>query len=209
MKKYSSVLQICPLFQGIDEEQTTALLGCLGARVTSADKNELIFLEGDPARFVGIVLRGEVQVVREDYYGKRSIVGRIGPGQLFGESFACANVSALPVSVAATERSEVMLIDCRRLTMSCSNACSFHGRMIFNLMKIMAAKNLMFHQKIEITSKRTTREKLMDYLLLQAKEKGSNHFTIPFDRQELADYLEVDLSGLSAVISKLRAEGVL
>lgn len=209
MKKYSAILATCPLFQGISEEELSALLGCLGARVSSAEKNELIFREGDPARFVGIVLTGQVQVIREDYYGNRTILSRIGPGQLFGESFACANVGALPVSVEAVEKSEVMLIDCRRLTQTCGSACAFHSKMIFHLMNIMATKNLAFHRKLEVTSKRTTREKLMTYLLLQAKEQGSDHFTIPFDRQALADYLEVDRSGLSAEISKLRAEGVL
>jgi len=100
-------------------------------------------------------------------------------------------------------------MDSARITRSCSNACGFHQQMIFNLMKIMAVKNLCFHQKIEITSKRTTREKLMTYLMIEAKKKRSDTFDIPYDRQELADYLEVDRSGLSAEISKLRREGVL
>ena len=81
--------------------------------------------------------------------------------------------------------------------------------MIYNLLKNVAAKNIQFHQKIEITAKRSTREKLMSYLTLQAKKAGSQSFDIPFDRQELADYLEVERSGLSAEISKLRKEGIL
>ena len=90
-----------------------------------------------------------------------------------------------------------------------SNSCDFHNKLIFNLLKVVAAKNLLFNQKMEITSRRTTREKLLAYLNAQAKQHGSNSFTIPYDRQELADYLEVDRSGLSAEISKLRREGVL
>ena len=92
---------------------------------------------------------------------------------------------------------------------SCSNNCAFHQQLIFNLMKNLAEKAILFHQKVEIAAKRTTREKLMTYLMFQAKKAGSNRFRIPFDRQELADYLEVDRSGLSAEISKLRKEGVL
>lgn len=209
MKEFIPMLKACPLFQGMEESELAGLLGCLGARPVSVSRHDLIFLEGEPAKYVGIVLSGQAQVIREDYYGNRSIVARIGPGQLFGESFACADVAALPVSVAAAEDSQILLMDCRRIICPCSNACAFHNRMVFNLMKIMAAKNLIFHQKIEVTSKRTTREKLMAYLMLQAKEHQSNHFTIPFDRQELADYLEVDRSGLSAEIGKLRSEGVL
>ncbi len=102
-----------------------------------------------------------------------------------------------------------MFIDCRRIMHSCSNVCGFHQQMIFNLMKNLALKNIMFHQKIEITSKRSTKEKLMTYLNLQAKKHKSNKFFIPFNHQELADFLEVERSGLSAEISKLRKEGII
>ena len=128
---------------------------------------------------------------------------------LFGESFACAGLDALPVSVVAVEECEYMRFDCRRLMTSCTNACSFHNQLIFNLLKVVAAKNLAFHQKIEITSKRTTRDKLLTYLQIQAKAAGSSRFTITYERQELADYLEVDRSGLSVEISRLRKEGVI
>ena len=136
-------------------------------------------------------------------------MGRLEPGDLFGESFAFAGVDTLPVNVMAATPCDILLIDSSRIISPCSNACSFHTSLIFNLLQIMARKNLGFHQKIEITSKRTTREKLMTYLLEQAKIHQSNSFEIPFDRQTLADYLEVDRSGLSAEISKLRKERIL
>ena len=161
------------------------------------------------ARYVGVVLAGQVQILQEDYYGNRSIVAYIGPGQLFGETYACAGVKALPVSVVADENSKLLLIDCYRITVSCSNACSFHSRIIHNMLYLVADKNLVYDQKLQIVSKRTTREKLMAYLMNQMKLKNSQEFTIPYDRQELADYLEVDRSGLSVQISQLRKEGIL
>ena len=165
--------------------------------------------EGRPANHIGIVLSGRAQLVQLDYYGNRSIVSTAEPSELFAESFACAEVSSIPITIVATEPSEIMLIDCRRVIHSCSNACDFHQQMLYNLLKTVAIKNILFHQKIEITAKRSTREKLMAYLTLEAKKAESNSFDIPFDRQELADYLEVERSGLSAEISKLRKEGVL
>ena len=209
MKKYFEVLKKCPLFVGIDECDLSAMLGCLGARVESFDKKYTVFTEGNPARYIGIVLSGSVQLVTNDYDGNRSILSGVGVGELVGEAFACADMASIPVSVIANEPCEIMFIECRRILYSCSNACSFHGRMIFNLMKDLANKNIMFHQRIEVTSKRTTREKLMAYLLLRAKAEGKDRFEIPFDRQELADYLEVDRSGLSAEISKLKREGII
>lgn len=209
MEKYYPILEHCALFEGIAMADLHAMLGCIGGRVVPIKKGQILFSESDPAIYVGMVLSGSVQLVREDYYGNRSIVAHIAPGELFGESYACAGVSGLPISVVADSMGEVLLMDCRRITTSCTNACTFHSRIIFNLLRLVASKNLVFDQKIQITSKRTTREKLMAYLLNQAKLQGSSQFTIPYDRQGLADYLEVDRSGLSAEISKLRKEGIL
>ena len=209
MEKYLYILRKCSLFSHIKEEKLLTLLTCLGATVKTYQKRETILEEGTPARYIGIVLSGRAQMIQLDYYGNRSIVSSAEPAELFAESFACAEVPSVPISIIATEPSEIMLIDCQRIIHSCSNACDFHQQMIYNLLKNVATKNILFHQKIEITAKRSTREKLMAYLTLQAKKTGSNSFDIPFDRQELADYLEVERSGLSAEISKLRAEGIL
>ncbi len=209
MKKYFDVLRRCALFDGIQDKNLLAMLDCLKAKVEFFDKKYTIFAEGSPAKFIGILLSGATQIEQVDYYGNRSILGLIEPGDLFAEAFACAQVRALPVSVVATEPSEIMLIDCSHILHTCSNNCGFHQQMIFNLMKSLAAKNLVFHQKIDVLAKRTTREKLLTYLTYQAKKAQSEAFTIPFDRQELADYLEVDRSGLSSEISKLRRNGIL
>ena len=209
LKKYLEILKKCPLFWGIGDENIPVMLNCLGARVEFFDKKYTVMAEGSPARYVGIVLSGEVQISQTDYYGNRSLLGTMGEGEVFAEAFACAESSSIPVTVSASEPSEIMLIDCSHILHTCHNNCGFHQQLIFNLMKDLAKKTIVFHQKIEITSRRTTREKLMTYLAMRAKEVGSDSFEIPFDRQELADYLEVERSGLSAEISKLRAEGVL
>ncbi len=209
MKNYSDVLKKCRLFDDIGDDNLIAMLGCLRAKVRAYGKNQAIMSEGEKASDIGIMLKGRAQLIRDDYYGNRSIVANIQPSQLFAESFVCAGADTVPVDIIATEDSEVMLIDGYHILHTCSNSCSFHNQMIFNLMRIVANKNLIFDQKIEITSKRTTREKLLTYLMHQSKANGSNSFVIPYDRQELADYLEVDRSGLSAEISKLRREGVL
>lgn len=209
MEKYLEILRQCPLFYGIDAQDLLRMLTCLDARVANFDKKYTILAEGKPAKFIGIILSGSAQIIQVDYYGNRSILSNVGAGEVFAEAFACAETKVLPVMVVANEPSEVMLIDSTHILHTCHNHCGFHQRLIFNLMKDLATKTILFHQKIEVTSKRTTREKLMTYLLMQAKRAGSSEFTIPFDRQELADYLEVDRSGLSAEISKLRGEGVL
>lgn len=209
MKKYFEILRKCPLFYDIADENLMEMLDCLGAKVKSYDKKEVIMSEGDHATQIGIVLSGVAQIVRIDYYGNRSIVAYVEPSELFGESFACAGIAAIPVDVVAAEPTQVMFIDCSKVLQTCSNTCEFHRQIIYNLMKVIATKNILVNQKIEITSKRTTRDKLLTYLMIQAKKNKSNSFDIPYDRQELADYLEVERSGLSAEIGKLGREGIL
>lgn len=209
MKDFFDILRECPLFDRIEDESLKEMLGCLNAKERSYKKGDAVFAEGDKAKYLGIVLEGSVQLVRVDYYGNRSILANIEPPQLFGEAFACAGMKSLPVDAVAAADTKILLLDAQRIARPCGNACPCHGQTILNLLHIVAKKNLVLHQKIEITSKRSTREKLMTYLLLQAKNAKSHTFTVPYDRQELADYLEVDRSGLSAEISKLRNEKVL
>ena len=209
MKNYFPVLKKCPLFQSIADEDLDRMLHCLGARVETFDKKYTIFAEGNQIHHIGIVLSGSMQVIQIDYYGNRSLLYEMAASEIFAEEFACAEADELPVTVVANEACEVMLIDCRHILHTCANNCGFHQQLIFNMMKDLALKTISFHHRAEIISKRSTREKLMAYLMLQAKKANSNSFEVPFDRQELADFLEVDRSGLSVEISKMKREGII
>jgi len=209
MKKYFNQLRNCYLFQEIKDDELELILGCLDAKIDKYIKKEIIIKDGEKLDAVGIILSGAIQLERTDYYGNRNVIGRAEESDLFGESFAASEKSAVPFDIVAFENTEVMWININKIMYSCKNACSFHNKLIFNLLKIIATKNIFLNQKSEIISKRTTREKLMAYLLFCRKEKGSNSFTIPYDRQSLADYLEVERSGLSREISKLREEKII
>lgn len=209
MEKYFSILSRCPLFQGIGQEDLKAMLGCLGAKFTSVSKGNPVFLEGDPAQLVGVVLSGGVQVVQDDYYGNRSVLSILQPGESFGEAFSCAGLDSMPVSVLAIKDSEVLLLNCQRVLTLCAHTCHFHSLLIQNILKGLAQKNLAFTQKVRYMSQKTTKEKLLAYLLDQAKQQGSVEFVIPCDRQALADYLGVERTAMSAEISKLKKAGLL
>lgn len=209
MKKYFDLLLDSALFQGFSQGNLSAILSCLSARKRKYAKNAAIFLAGDGVGDVGVVLSGGVRVVREDVLGNRAILSEFGPGNLFAEAFACAPAQKVPVSAVTSAESEILFIDCRRILTPCSAACAFHTRLISNLMAILALKNLMLNEKLVVMSGRTTREKLLAYLSGEAEKAGSMAFTIPFNRQELADYLCVDRSAMSAELGKLRDEGLL
>ena len=209
MKKYIDIIGKCALFAGISRDDIIDMLSCLEARVMTAVKNQVIFSEGDPARNMGVVLRGKVRLIREDYYGNRSIVAEVEPGELFAETVAAAGEEKMPVSTVTSEESVIMLIDCRRVLYQCGKGCDFHNKLVGNLLQVVAEKNMILNQKIEIISKRTTREKLMTFLLSEAKKKNSDEFEISYNRQELADYLGVDRSALSAEIARMRRDGLI
>ena len=209
MEKYFSILVQCPLFHGIGQEDLKAMMACLGAKFTAVSKGDPVFLEGDPAQQVGVVLSGGVQVVQDDYYGNRSVLSILQPGDSFGEAFSCAGLDSMPVSVFAIKDSAVLLLNCRRVLTLCSHACRFHSLLIQNILKGLAQKNLAFTQKVRYMSQKTTKEKLLAYLLDQAKQQGSAEFVIPCERQALADYLGVERTAMSAEISKLKKAGLL
>ncbi len=209
MKKYLEVLERCSLFYNISQNDLNSVLHCLSAKDKFYKKNDFIFSEEDTPVYAGIIISGSVCVVKEDFWGNRAILAKLGEGELFGEVFSCAEVESFPVSVVATEDTEIILIDCRKVTTTCSTACVFHTQLINNLIKILANKNIMMNQKIQHIVKRTTREKLLSYLSEQAVRFKSDVFTIPFNRQELADYLSVDRSAMSKELSKMKDEGII
>jgi len=209
LKKYYPVLLKSPLFHGIIEKDLESMLSCLNARAVGYAGDSVVFLAGDPAERVGLVLEGAVQVVREDIFGNRAILTALMPGQLFGETFACAGVEILPVSVIAVSDCKILLLDYRRIVTTCPTACVFHSRLIENMLKILAGKNLVLNQKIEVLSARTIREKLLAYLVAQAGVTRNRRFTIPFTRQELADYLSVDRSAMSREMGIMQKEGMI
>ncbi|MDR2861269.1 MAG: Crp/Fnr family transcriptional regulator [Syntrophobacterales bacterium] len=209
MENNPSVLKKCHLFADIAENDLDALLGCLSAARRGYEKNAFIFQAEDKVFSVGVVLSGSVHVIQDDYWGNRSIFANIGQAGLFGEAFSCAEIEKLPVSVIAAEPAEILFIGYRKIITTCSNTCAFHTKLIKNMMRILARQNILLIQKMEFLSRRTTREKLLSYLSEQALQSKSSSFSIPFNRQELADYLCVDRSALSREMGIMQNEGLL
>lgn len=209
MEEYLEILQRSPLFAGMDAAELRAVLECLQAAERRYRKNRFILHSGERVNAAGLVLSGGVQIVREDFWGNRNIIAELGPGELFAEVYACMPDEALSVSVIAAEPTTVLFIDIRRLLTVCSNACVFHARLIRSLVSVLAKRNLMQTQKLVHMAQRSTREKLLSYLSAEAARQGGASFCIPFNRQELADYLSVDRSAMSSELGRMRDAGLL
>ena len=209
MEQYLFILRNSPFFQGMTEEEILSVLHCVSAVVQRKKKDEYILRVGDSTESMGLVLRGSVLVLQEDLWGHRNIIHRIGPGEYFAEPFAATAGSVLNVSVVADEDSEIMLLNMERFLRTCPHACAHHGRMVRNLVSVMARRVLDLNEKLTHMAKRSTREKLLSYLSAESMRQGKLSFTIPYDRQQLADYLSVERAAMSVELSKLQKEGLL
>ncbi|MGI6751376.1 MAG: Crp/Fnr family transcriptional regulator [Anaerovoracaceae bacterium] len=209
MELYFHILEKMSLFKDIEKENLLSMLECLSARKVKFRKGEYVFQAEDKVDYVGAVLAGSIKIIKEDLWGNRTIIATAFPGELFAEAYSCAEMDSITVSVVASEDSEVLLIDYKKIIYTCSSSCVFHSKLIENMIKVLAKRNIQLIQKINILGQRNTREKLLAYLGDQAKEAGSKYFDIPFNRQELADYLCVDRSAMSSELGKLRDEGIL
>lgn len=209
MEKYISILGHTKLFWGIDDAEIEAMTRCLGMRACEYQKGEYVYRSGESVHSAALLVSGSLIIQKDDYWGNRSIVSHIAAGEMFGESYAMQNSEAIANDVIACEDSVAVLFEVQRLLTTCSNACRFHMRVIENLLQSISAKNRILTQKIDHMSKRSTREKLVSYLSAQSKIAGSASFDIPFNRQQLADYLAVDRSAMSNELCKMRDAGML
>lgn len=209
MKEFVPVLRRTKLFAGVGDEDIISMLSCLGARLSTYKKGEYVLRQGEHLTDILVLVEGSLHIQRDDYWGNRSILGQVDVGEIFGVSYVAAESSALLNDVIAVEDSSVFFFDVKRVITTCSRACRFHTLVVQNLFFAISEKNRGLVQKLDYISRRTTREKLIAYLSEEAKKQNSSYITIPFNRQQLADYLSVDRSAMSNELCKMRNEGLL
>ena len=209
MKKFLPIIRSSQLFSGISDEELADILSCLDTKKESFPKDTFLMRVGDTAESIGLVLSGSVLVIQEDVWGNRNILSKAGPSQTFAAAYACVPGSVLNVSVVAETPVTAIFLNVARVMNMCSSACAHHNRILQNLLGELAEKNLRFNEKLTHMGQRTTRAKLMSYLSSEAQRLGKYEFDIPFSRQQLADYLAVERSGLSLELGKMKKDELL
>jgi len=208
MQRYLGVLKPIGLFRGVDAAELGAMLKCLGAETRDVSKDTIVLLAGERPQYVGVVLTGQLHIIREDYDGNRSVIAAVAPGDIFAEALCCAGVLESPVTVMADIDSTVMLLSFSRILHTCPNSCAHHTKLIENMLELVANKNLQLQSRMEIVSLKTVRAKVMRYLESFAQKQGRS-ITVPFNREELADFLCVERSALSHELSKMKKDGLI
>ncbi|MBQ7817056.1 MAG: Crp/Fnr family transcriptional regulator [Oscillospiraceae bacterium] len=209
MQKYIPMIKKSDIFAGVQEHEIEAMLGCLQTTVRHFKKGEYVFQQGDSLDCLTLLLEGKMLIQQDDYWGNRSIINIIHPGEMFGEAYAMQDSESLLNDAVAVENSTVAFFKLKNMLTTCSSSCRFHAMVIQNLFVAISEKNRRLVQKLGHMSKRSTREKLISYLSQEAKRQGSGSFSIPFNRQQLADFLSVDRSAMSNELCKMRDEGML
>ena len=209
MKKYISILKRTKLFSGVGDDDILSMLNCLNATVREYNKGAYAFRQGEYIRNLMILLEGRLHIQKEDYWGNLNILNEICPGEMFGEAYIVPNGGTLMNDVIAAETSTVLFFDIERILTVCPSACPFHTQLVKNMFYTISDKNKSLVQKLRYMSQRSTREKLLSYLSDEAKRQNSSSFSIPFNRQQLADFLSVDRSAMSNELCRLRNEGML
>lgn len=209
MKKYVPILMKTQMFAGVGDDEVSAMLSCLDARLYNYKKGEYVLRQGEHLNDIVVLVEGTLHIQNDDYWGNRSILGQIAVGEMFGEAYVAPESGALLNDVVAIEDSTVIFFDVRRILTTCSSACRFHAMVVQNMFFAISRKNRKLVQKLGHMSKRSTREKLISYLSEEAKKHNSATFTIPFNRQQLADFLSVDRSAMSNELCKMRDDGLI
>ena len=199
----------CNLFENISYEDAQEMLRSLQAYTKNYQKREIVYHIGDKIQTIGIILAGSVHIERDDVWGNKTLLDRIGIGQVFAEAYACAQQEPLMVNVVAAEKSEILFLNMSRVLQVCPQTCGCHRKLIQNLLKVTACRNLSLTRKIFHTTPKTLRGKILSYLSDQALLQGKYEFKIPFNRQQMADYLGVDRSAMSNELWKMKREGLI
>lgn len=197
------------IFRGINPQETEAMLSCLQGYTKKYKKGEYVYRAGSHVQAMGLILSGSVNIEQNDVWGNQNIFANIGKGQVFAETYACMPTELMMVDVITSEKSEILFLNTEKILNLCPSNCTFHSHLIQNLLSVMASKNLKLTHKINHITSKSIRGRLLSYLSYQAIEQGTYDFEIPFNRQQLADYLCVDRSAMSNELSKMQKEGLL
>lgn len=209
MQNYYNQIKNSPLFFGLSEEELKAMLECFNARIKTYENEEIIIRQGDLITNIYLVLEGCVNIEKDSYWGRRIIVTQLGTNDNIALAFVASKNIESSIDAISVGKTKLLILTYEKCTTMCQNVCIKHKRLINNLFEILSKENIELIQKIENISQKTIREKLLTYFSNEARKNKSNIFEISFNRQDLADYLNIDRSAMSFELSKMQKEGLI
>ncbi len=209
LEKYYHQIKNSPVFYGMKDDELQGLLECFNARIRNFEEGEMIIRQGDRITNIYLILEGAVNIEKDSYWGRRIIITQLSVNDNIALAFVASKNIESNIDAVAAQNTRVLVLSYEKCTSMCQNACTRHKVLINNLFDILSKENIELIQKIENVSQKTIRDKLLTYLSNEARKRKSNSFEIPFNRQDLADYLNIDRSAMSFELSKLQKEGLI
>ena len=209
MQNYYNQIKNSPVFFGLSEDELKAMLECFKARIKTYEDGEMIIRQGDMINNIYLVLEGNVNIEKDSYWGRRIIVTQLGVNDNIALAFVASKNIECSIDAIAVGKTKLLLLSYEKCTTMCQNVCTKHKLLIGNLFEILSKENIELLQKIENISQKTIREKLLMYFSNEARRNKSNVFEIPFNRQDLADYLNIDRSAMSFELSKMQKDNLI
>ena len=199
----------CQLFAGINSEELKVMLECLNPAIHSYKKDEYLSVQGDDLYGLGVLLEGEVMVVKENAAGERVIMAVLGAGDIFGETAAFSGAQKWPASVLSQKNCKAFFLPPQKITGNCQRQCPSHRRLITNMLRIVSDKALALNKKVEYLTIKSMRGKISAFLLEQYEKQGSATFILSLKRNEMAEFLNVARPSLSREMCRMRDEGLI
>lgn len=207
MKK--SVLPEAILFDGIDVNDLSVMMGCLKPRICEYKKDEYIAIAGDKFESVGILLTGEAAIIKENVEGNRIVMAILQPGDMFGEMVVFSSNSIWPSTVVAQQDCKVFFLSKNKIIGQCERICPWHRTLILNMLKTVSERALTLNKKVEYLTIKSMRGKISVFLLDQYKKTGKTTFVLPMNRNDMADFLNVSRPSMSREMSRMKDEGII
>jgi len=209
MQKYLSKIKKSPLFLGITEAELSRMLTCFGASIKKYEQGEMIIRQGDVVSKIYMILEGSVYIEKDSYWGRRIIVQKLNELNNIALGLVASKNIESTISATSAKNATILSLNFNKCSTMCTNACHHHVALIQNMFKILSKENIELLEKIENISQKSIRDKLLTFLSNESLKNKSSNFEINFNRQELADYLNIDRSAMSFEMSKLKSEGVI
>ncbi|NLU52308.1 MAG: Crp/Fnr family transcriptional regulator [Clostridiaceae bacterium] len=208
-REHIEILRKCKLFENIKDDELSALMSCLNPHIQKYNRNDFVVMKGDNLDSIGIILEGEALVYKETLSGNRILIKNLRPGEMFGEVAVFARMKKWPAIVQASTSLTVCFISRDKIVGQCANVCKWHSQMTENMLGIISERASLLSKKLEYVAIKTMRSKLSTFLYEQYLNKGTNTFTIPMNREQLADFLNVSRPSMSRELSRMRDEGII
>ncbi len=201
-------LKKLPIFFSLKDEEIISVLKFFKYYEESFKKNDFIFEIEKKIDKIGIIISGEINIIKEDFWGNRNILNKFKEGEIFGEVFALSKASS-NIMAEASQDCKILFLDLKDFSIENKENSKEITKFLSNIFKISLKKNILFTEKLEHISKKSIREKIISYLSTEAQKNKTNSFLIKFDRQELADYLFIERSALSRELSSMKKDGLI